>query len=102
MIITLAFGGSDLQKPHANSEHSDESLTPSFSIPTGRSSSLIIGGLAFTQQTKINVYWQDNPAPMLDAAFLGEVLGNDLRRWGEFEGTGPPYGGRTRGSGGCC
>ena len=27
---------------------------------------------------------QNNPAPMLDAAFLGDVLGNDLRRWGEF------------------
>jgi hypothetical protein len=31
-----------------------------------------------------NEFGQDNPAPMLDAAFLSEVLGNDLRRWGEF------------------
>ena len=39
---------------------------------------------------------------MLDAAFPGEVLGNDLRRWGEFGRTVPPYGGRTRGLGGGC
>jgi hypothetical protein len=38
-----------------------------------------------------NEFRQDNPAPMLDAAFLSEVLGNDLRRWGEFSELNPSY-----------